>query len=64
MLHWEAGPRKEDGIWAKYWYANVHKSTGFEKQKTSDRPLPDHLLPLYQEAMKFYEPLFEKSIKV
>ena len=63
MLHWEAGPRKEDGVWAKYWYANVHKSTGFKKQKTSDRPLPDRLLPLYTEAMKFYEPLFEKSLK-
>ncbi len=63
MLHWEAGPRKEDGVWAKYWYANVHQSTGFAKQKTSDRPLPNQLLPLYEKAMQFYKPLFEKSIK-
>ena len=63
MLHWDVGPRKEDGVWAKYWYDNVHQSTGFEKQKTSDRPLPDRLVPLYNEAMKCYEPLFEKSIK-
>lgn len=29
MLNWSAGPRPEDGIWAKYWYKNVHQSTGF-----------------------------------
>ena len=29
MLNWEAGPRKEDGCWAKYWYSNVHQSIGF-----------------------------------
>jgi len=30
MLHWEAGPRPEDGSWARYWYHNVHRSTGFQ----------------------------------
>ena len=29
MLHWEAGARPEDGSWSKYWYSNIHKSTGF-----------------------------------
>jgi hypothetical protein len=43
MLHWPAGPKKEDGVWAKHWYDNVHKSTGFEKQQTSNRALPDTL---------------------
>jgi len=27
MLSWKAGPLKQDGIWAKDWYHNVHKST-------------------------------------
>lgn len=63
MLHWEAGPKKEDGVWAKYWYANVHKSTGFEKQKTSNRALPKYLEPLYSESKKFYDQLFTHSIK-
>src|SRR3569833_149779 len=35
MLHWEVGPRPEDGVWAPYWYSNVHKTTGFEKQASS-----------------------------
>ena len=29
MLHWPAGPRPSDGIWAPYWYAAVLASTGF-----------------------------------
>ena len=31
MLSWPTGPRVEDGIWAKHWYRNIHKSTGFMK---------------------------------
>ena len=30
MLHWPAGPRASDGIWAPHWYDAVWKSTGFE----------------------------------
>jgi hypothetical protein len=63
MLHWQAGPKKEDGIWAKYWYENVHKSTGFEKQKTSDRALPEYLEPLYNESKKYYDLLYQHSLK-
>ncbi len=29
MLHWPAGPRDSDGVWARYWYDSVWKSTGF-----------------------------------
>jgi hypothetical protein len=64
MLHWKAGPKKEDGVWAKYWYENVHKSTGFKKQKTSNRLLPEYLEPLYNESQKYYDLLYQHSIKV
>ncbi|MCP5270972.1 MAG: HAD family hydrolase [Burkholderiaceae bacterium] len=30
MLHWPAGPRDSDGVWAPHWYAAVWRSTGFE----------------------------------
>jgi len=30
MLHWPAGPRASDGVWAPYWYEAVNRSTGFE----------------------------------
>ena len=37
MLEWEAGPIDADGIWAKYWYKNVHQSTGFKKQQAKEK---------------------------
>lgn len=64
MLSWKPGPRPEDGIWAKHWYANVHSSSGFELQKTSSRELPEHLTELHEECMQYYEKLFKHSIKV
>ncbi len=64
MLSWKPGPRPEDGIWAKHWYANVHSSFGFELQKTSLRELPEHLTELHEECRQYYEKLFEHSIKV
>lgn len=63
MLHWKAGPKPYDGVWAPFWYTNVHRSTGFEKQKTSERPLPDHLTDLYQRARHLYEKLLPFSLK-
>jgi hypothetical protein len=63
MLSWPAGGRQEDGIWAKYWYQNVHKSTGFQKPKNPDKTLPDYLKPLYLQAKNYYEYLRPYSIK-
>jgi Sulfotransferase domain len=63
MLHWPAGAKIYDGIWAKYWYDNVRQSTGFEKQKTSERGLPSYLEPLYEESKVYYECLYPYSIK-
>ena len=63
MLQWEAGPRPEDGIWAKYWYENVHQSTGFSKQKTSERNLPEGLESLHNQTMNYYNQLLNLAIK-
>lgn len=63
MLHWPAGPKTEDGVWAKYWYDNARKSTGFQKQATSSRTLPKYLEPLYYESKNYHDLLFQHSIK-
>lgn len=62
MLQWQPGPKAYDGIWAKYWYANVHKSSGFEKQPTSNRPLPAHLEALNEKAQYYYDALVPFSL--
>ncbi len=57
MLQWKKGEIKEDGIWAKHWYGNVHNSEGFAVQKSSSQPLPEHLEPLLKEALPYYKTL-------
>lgn len=63
MLHWPAGPRPEDGIWAKYWYHNVHQSTGFAPYRPKTAPFPDELQPLLEECQPYYEQLLTYAIK-
>ena len=64
MLTWPAGPRAEDGIWAKHWYGAVHDSTGFAE---AEGPLP-HIdgaaAALCDAAMPYYEGLAARSLSV
>jgi hypothetical protein len=62
MLHWQAGPRPEDGIWAKHWYHAVHKSTGFSPYVHKDS-FPERLEPLLAECAPWYEKLFDHAIR-
>lgn len=64
MLSWKAGPRKEDGVWAKYWYANVHKSTGFGEPEDKERTLNSELSKLYEECLPYYHEMKKHSIIV
>lgn len=62
MLHWDAGPRPEDGVWARYWYASVHRSTGFSPYRPKTDPFPERLRPLLDECLPYYEILAEGAI--
>ena len=55
MLHWPAGPKSFDGVWAPHWYNAVHASTGFEDPEgflpdlsAEDRRLVDQAMPYYE----------------
>ena len=63
MLHWEKGARNEDGVWAKYWYKNIHNSTGFIEYKTKTAPFPKHLNGLLVECIPHYERLKKMALK-
>lgn len=63
MLHWEAGPRPEDGVWAPHWYRQVHKSTGFIKYKEKQLELTPAQTVLAQQCQPYYSRLYELSIK-
>lgn len=63
MLSWPAGPKKEDGIWAKHWYTSVHKSTGFAPYQEKNETLPATLEPLLEECLALYNQLTPYAIK-
>lgn len=63
MLTWPSGSRKEDGVWADYWYHNVHKSTGFIKSQPKEVKVPDELKIVCNEATTYYDELFKESVK-
>ena len=64
MLKWEKGARKEDGVWAKYWYKNTHNSTGFFPYKTQRIILKKNNAALAKECLPYYEFLTAKSIQL
>lgn len=55
MLKWHAGTRPTDGNWAKYWYANVEKSTEFMPYQPDDKPIADHLHDLLADCNDLYQ---------
>jgi hypothetical protein len=59
MLSWPAGFRDTDGIWAKYWYNEVAKSTGFQPYKPKKEPVPDCLGELHQKCREHYNELYQ-----
>jgi hypothetical protein len=63
MLSWPAGPKSEDGVWAKYWYANVHQSTTFETYRVKQEKFPEGLQGLLEQSLPLYERLYEYAIK-
>ncbi len=63
MLSWPQGPKPEDGIWAKHWYHNVHKSTGFAPYAPKNETLPERLEPLLNECLVLYERLSPYALK-
>lgn len=62
MLSWPAGPKPEDGVWAPYWYKNVHVSTGFSPYAPKTEPFPEHLRALLSVCAPLYEKLLTYAL--
>ena len=64
MLKWEKGARKEDGVWASYWYDNIHNSTRFLPYTKKEITLTGSNAELAEECLPYYKFLTAKSIKL
>ena len=62
MLSWPAGRRATDGVWAKYWYANVERSTGFLPYRPKATDLPARLRALVDACEPYYQALYRHRL--
>lgn len=49
MLRWPPGPKKEDGLWAPWWYAGTHKASGFSSREPATH---SEMSPEYEPILK------------
>ena len=57
MLEWPAGRRASDGIWGKYWYAAVERSTGFEPWRPREVRLDEPAARVVEVCLPHYRRL-------
>ena len=63
MISWSKGPKSYDGIWAKYWYTNLHKTTGFLKgKKRSVVGIEEKYKIVAEKSMFYYKELLKYSV--
>ena len=55
MLHWPAGPRDTDGVWAPHWYGRVLASTGFDGREEKLPALMGEAARVRDECRPHYE---------
>ena len=62
MLSWETGGNPADGVWAPYWYTNVHRSTGFAPYRPKSEPFPSALTAVLSACSQYYKVLRTDAI--
>ena len=62
MLSWPPGLRDTDGIWAKYWYDEVARSTSFQPYTPREGDVPDRLREIYEQCRECYEQLHQHRL--
>lgn len=62
MLSWEPGFRETDGIWAKHWYAEVVKSTGFQPYRVKPDQVPAQLQHVYETCQSCYSQMYQHRL--
>src|SRR5947208_3549718 len=62
MLSWPAGRRETDGVWAKYWYAEVERSTSFAPHRERKIDLPKSLHELHDRCRECYDRLYQHRL--
>jgi hypothetical protein len=62
MLHWPAGTRPSDGVWAPHWYDAVVRSTGFEPWRPRTIELSEHDAAVAEACRPAYHELHARRL--
>jgi len=62
MLHWPAGPRRSDGVWAPHWYDAVWASTGFAAYRPREVELSEHDAAVAEACRPAYDLLAARRL--
>ena len=62
MLSWPVGIRDSDGIWGKYWYKNVIKTSSFTKPLEKNEKFPEKFSILLDECNVYYNQIAKYKI--
>ena len=63
MLSWPAGKRESDGVWGRYWYDSVWKSTGFAPWRERQYSLDDAAREIAARAQPYYDKLYRQRLR-
>jgi sulfotransferase family protein len=63
MLSWPPGLRDTDGVWARYWYGEVAKTSSFQPYRPADAKVPAYLGAIHDRCRECYERLFEYRLR-
>lgn len=63
MLSWPPGRRPTDGVWAKYWYAEVERSTGFAVGPNKTVEVPPQLREVDRRCREIYDRLYALRLR-
>jgi hypothetical protein len=63
MLSWPPGLRETDGVWAKHWYGEVAKSTGFAPYRERSAEVPERLREIEARCREVYDLLYQHRLR-
>lgn len=62
MLSWPPGLRETDGVWAKYWYNEVARSTSFQPYRPKNVEVPERFREIHKRCRECYDQLYEHRL--
>lgn len=62
MLSWPTGVRESDGIWGKYWYESVWKSSGFAPYQERPLNLDPKQQAIADQARPYFDQLYQHRL--